>query len=126
MSTTAPAPEAAPAPADDRPAETAVIPTVPVRRSILRPDLPASQAGPTPFEGCRGQAVTEELAAVSPQARPSRRRASWRTRARRHLRAALTGTLLAVVAVTGLSAYATQGVAEARSNAPGQARTTCR
>lgn len=43
----------------------------------------------------------------------------------RHLRCALVGTLLAVVAVTGLSAYAAQGVADARQNALCQARITC-
>ena len=59
MSTTAPAPTPtpAPAPADDRPTET--LPTVasaPVRRSILRTALPASQDEGAPLEGRRGQA----------------------------------------------------------------------
>lgn len=49
-----------------------------------------------------------------------------RTALRRHLRAALVGTLLAIVAITGLSAYAAQGVADARSAAPCQARIACR
>ena len=52
--------------------------------------------------------------------------AADRRRAGRHLRAALTGTLLAVVAVTGLSAYAAQGVADAGPTAPRQAHITCR
>ena len=111
--------------ADDRPAETAVIPTVPVRRSVLHPARPASQDEGATFADWRGQAVTEELAAVPSQARPSQRRPSRRTTPRRHLRAALVGTLLAVVAVTALSAYAAQGVADARSAAPCQARITC-
>lgn len=106
-----PAPPPAPAPADDRPAETAVLPAVlpivPVRRSILRPTRPASQDEGAPFEGWRGQAVTEELEAVT--AVPAHQRPSRRTRLRRHLRCALTGTLLAVVAATGLSAYAAAG-----------------
>ena len=118
---------AAPPAADDRPAETAVIPAVPVRRSVLHPgrrDRPAPRNDGAPFADWRGQAVTEELAAVSSQARPPRQ-ARRRSVARRHLRAALVGTLLAVVAVTGLSAYAAQGVAGARSTAPCQARVTC-
>jgi len=45
---------------------------------------------------------------------------------RRPLRAALVGTLLAVVAVSGLSAYAPQGVCGARPTAPCQASTSCR
>ena len=118
--------------ADDRPAETAVIPAVPVRRSILHPAHQASPARPTsqdegaPFSDWRGQAQTEELPAVSSQARPSRRRASRRTRARRHLRSALVGTLLAVVAATGLSSYAAAGVTDARSTAPCQAHISCK
>ena len=48
------------------------------------------------------------------------------TTLRRHLRAALTGTLLAIVAITGLSAYAAAGITEARSTALCQAHITCR
>ena len=59
--------------------------------------------------------------APCPTSRPHRG-----TALRRHLRLALTGTLLAVVAVTGLSAYADQGVADARQNAPCQARIPSR
>lgn len=55
-----------------------------------------------------------------------RRRAGRRQTLARHLRAALTGTLLAVVAVTGLSSYAAQGVADARSTALCQAHITCK
>lgn len=102
----------------------AVLPAVPVRRSILRPTRPSSQAGPLPFEDWRGQAVTEELAAVAAPRRgtcPARRPALAR-----HLRSALTGTLLAVVAAAGLSSYAAQGVADARPTAPRQAHITCR
>lgn len=124
MSTTAPAPTPAPTPADDRP--TAVIPAVPVRRSILRP-APRSDGAPqdegAPFADWRGQAPTEELPAV-PATSP--RRPSRRTMVRRHLRRAVAGTLLAVVAVTGLSAYAAAGVAGALPTAPCQARTCCR
>lgn len=111
-------------PSDDCP--TAVIPAVPVRRSILRPARPALQGDGAPFADWRSQAVTEELAAVPLAIATRPRRPSRRTRVRRHLRAALVGTLLAIVAITGLSAYAAQGVADARSTAPCQARTTCR
>lgn len=124
MSTTANDRPAAPVdgrPSDDCP--TAVIPAVPTRRSVLRPARPASRDDGAPFSGWRGQAVTEELAAVTAS---SPRRTSRRTAAHRHLRSALVGTLLAVVAVTGLSAYAAQGGGGARPTAPCQARTSCR
>lgn len=108
-----------------RPAyQTAGIPAVPVRRSILHPARPASQDGGSshdegaPFVGWRGKALTEEL--------PAPRRPSRRTEARRHLRCALVGTLLAIVAITGLSAYAAAGVADARSTALCQAHISCR
>lgn len=52
-------------------------------------------------------------------------RPSPRTTVLRHLRAALVGTLLAIVAITALSAYAAQGIADARSNALCRARITC-
>lgn len=108
---------------------TSVIPAVPVRRSILHPTGPARPASRDEgalFTDWRRRAVTEELTTVPAGPAPLPRRPSRRTTARRHLRAALTGTLLAVVAVTGLSAYAAQGVASARSTAPCQARITCR
>lgn len=105
----------------DRLNETEVIPAVLVRRSILHPARPAPRNDGASLADWRGRAVTEELPAVSSQTRPSRR-----TRVRRHLRCALTGTLLAVVAVTGLSAYAAAGVADARPTAPCQARTSCK
>ena len=124
----------APSPGD-RPTETlpAVAP-VPVRRSILRPPRPAPQDDGAPFEGWRGQAQTEELAAVPTPSRSNRharrspipRHPLRRTRIRRHLRCALIGTLLAIVAITGLSAYAAAGITNARSTAPCQARITCK
>lgn len=107
----------------DRLNETEVLPAVPVRRSILHPTRPASQDEGATFADWRGQAVTEELPAVPPA---STRRASPGTRARRHLRCALVGTLLAVVAVTGLSSYAAAGAGGARPTAPCQARVSCR
>ena len=55
-----------------------------------------------------------------------RRRATRRRTVARHLRAALAGTLLAIVAITGLSAYAAQGIAEARSTALCQAHISCK
>ena len=127
-STTAPAPAPAPTPADDRPTETlpAVTPavaSVPVRRSILRPArpaLPASPASAAPFADWRGQVQTEELAAVpapSRRNRHARRSSRRRSAVRRHLRSALVGTLLAIVAISGLSAYAAAGITDARQAA---------
>ena len=142
MSTTGTRRLAAAAAADVRPAETAVIPTVPVRRSVLHPARPAPRdEGACPAStvtlpavtlpaaagaGWRGQAVTEELPAVTARRSTLPRRPSRRTALRRHLLCALAGTLLAVVAVTGLSAYAAAGVTDARSTAPCQARAACR
>lgn len=114
MSTTANAP-IAPSP-DDCP--TAVIPaaaSVPVRRSILRP-YGASQASAAPFEGWRGQALTEELEAV-----PARAIHHSPGRALRHLRHALVGTLLAATLLTGLQLYAAAGISDARQAALEQA-----
>ncbi len=109
-------------PSDDCPTETLpIVAPVPVRRSILLPALPAIQDEGASFAGWRGQAVTEELAAVPAPRRPARRAS-----VRRHLRCALTGTLLAIVAITGLSAYAAQGIADARSTALCQAHITCK
>lgn len=103
---------------------TGVLPTVPVRRSVLRRAGPASRDGEAPFAGWRGRARTEELPAVpAPLRHLAARRPSRRTRVRRHLRGALVGTLLAVVAVTGLSAYAAAGVTDARQAAPDHARS---
>lgn len=139
MSTAESAP-IAPSP-DDCPiapiAPIAVIPTetipavasVPTRRSILGPALPALQDGGAPFADWRGQAQTEELAAVpapSRRNRHARRSACRRSAVRRHLRSALIGTLLAIVAISGLSSYAAQGIADARSTALCQAHITCR
>ena len=104
----------------------AAVPAVPVRRSILRPALPAPRDEGAPFADWRGQAPTEELAAVPAPSRRSRRARRSACRhgvARRHLRPALIGTLLAVVAVTGLSAYAAAGVTDARQAAPDPARS---
>ena len=111
----------------DRAAETEAIPAVPVRRSILHagprpPARPAPQDEGAPFADWRGQAVTGELTAVPLTSR--RRRPSRRARVRRHLRAALVGTLLAIVAIAGLSAYAAQGVADALQAAPNRAHPT--
>ena len=124
MSTTASAPSPSPG---DCPTET--LPAVPVRRSILHPARPARQDDGSPFADWRGQARTEELAAVpapSRRNRPARRSARRCGAVRRRLRAALAGTLLTVVAVTGLSAYAAAGVAEARPTALCQAHVSCR
>ena len=73
--------------------------------SIDRPYRPAYQIAPTDAD---------------------RRRSDRRQTLARHLRCALVGTLLAVVAVTGLSSYAAQGFADARQSATCQARTSCK
>lgn len=113
--------------------ETAIIPTVPVRRSILRPERGARSAPQD--EGAsvvsrRDWTTTEELPAVpatpAVQPPPPRRRSSRRTTLRRHLRCALTGTLLAIVAITGLSSYAAAGITNARSAALCQAHISCK
>lgn len=104
--------------------ETEVLTAVPVRRSILSPTRPtrsAPQGEGASFADWRCQAVTEELAAVPAPRRPARRAS-----VRRHLRCALTGTLLAIVAITGLSAYAAAGITDARSAALCQAHITCK
>lgn len=109
----------------DRLSETEVLPAVPVRRSVLYQARPRGRDDGAPFADWRGQAVTEELPAVPPR-RSALPRPARRGVVRRHLRCALVGTLLAVVAVTGLSSYAAAGVTGARSAAPCQARTSCR
>lgn len=83
--------------------------------------IPAVSLPAAPSADWRGQAVTEELPAAAARSRPHRG-----TALRLHLRCALTGTLLAVVAVTGLSAYAAQGIANARSTALCQAHISCK
>lgn len=109
----------------------------PVRRSIFpkgacpapTATFPVVTLQDAPGADWRGQAVTEELAAVpAPRRRnrPARRSACRHSVARRHLRAALIGTLLAIVAISGLSAYAAAGIADARSTALCQARITCK
>lgn len=97
---------------------------VPMRRSILHPTravggaAAASQASPAPFDGWRDQVPTEEIPAVPATCpRSSSHSLARRTRARRHLRSALVGTLLAIVAITGLSAYAAAGITDARQAA---------
>lgn len=102
------------------PAPTATLPAV----SLPAVTLPAAAGA-----DWRGQALTEELAAVPAprrRSRPARRSACRRSVARRHLRSALIGTLLAIVAITGLSAYAAAGITNARSTALCQARVSCR
>lgn len=106
-------------------AKTEVIPTVapvPTRRSILRaaPVTGAPQPERSPFADWRDAAPTELLPAM-PSCRVGRR--DRRVSGRRHLRAALTGTLLAIVAISGISAYAAQGVADARQAAIDHARS---
>lgn len=105
-------------PSDDCP--TAVIPTVPVRRSILHPARPASRGEGAPFEGWRGRTPTEELPAV-PLGAARSPAAPRRTRVRRHLRHALVGTLLAAALLTGLQLYAAAGISDARQAALEQA-----
>lgn len=121
---------------NDRPTEVlpAVAPAVapvPTRRSILHPAASASAPAPQPergpFADWRDAAPTELLpaAASGDAARAGRAPARRRTVAR-HLRCALVGTLLAIVAITGLSAYAAAGISDARSTALCQAHISCK
>lgn len=110
----------------DRLSETEVLPAVPVRRSVLHPAPPTPRNDGAPLADWRGRAVTEELAAVPLASATSTRRPSRRMGVRRHLRAALVGTLLAVVAATGLSSYAAAGTTDARSTALCQAHVSCK
>lgn len=112
--------------------ETAIIPTyrsssgpIPTRRPILRPGEAARDEG-APFADWRDRTPTEEQAAVTARAATLPRRAPRRTGVRSHLRCALVGTLLAIVAITGLSAYAAAGITEARSTALCQAHISCK
>lgn len=102
--------------------ETAIIPTVPVRRPILPPERDArgaAQLSATALAGRRYLTPTEGL--------PARRSGPARgATVRRHLRCALTGTLLAIVAITGLSSYAAAGITDARSTALCQAHISCK
>lgn len=105
-------------PSDDFP--TAAIPTVPARRPILH-------ATPSPFADWRDRTPTEELEAVTHGDSARAERASSRRRTvAQHLRCAVAGTLLAIVAITGLSAYAAQGITDARSTALCQAHISCK
>lgn len=111
----------------DRRCETAVIPTVPTvptRRSILHATTSPS---PIPFAEWRDRTPTEELEAVtSGYAARAERAPSRRRTVAQHLRCAVAGTLLAIVAITGLSAYAAQGISNARSTALCQAHISCK
>lgn len=106
------------------PTTTTTTTTAPTRRSILRaaPVTGAPQPERSPFADWRGRAQTEGLPAVSSY--PLRRNhPSRRSALSRHLRAALAGTLLAIVAISGISAYAAQGIADARQAAADHARS---
>lgn len=133
-STCRPASLTAPTPFSQDDCLTKVLPIVapvPTRRSILRP-YGAPRTLAAPFADWRGQAQTEELAAVpapsrrNRHARRSARRSACRHSVARHLRSALIGTLLAIVAISGLSAYAAAGIADARSTALCQASISCK
>ena len=102
--------------------KTEVIPTaatVPTRRSILHPAQSPSAPAQL-FADWRDAAPTEELPAMT-----SRRvgRRDRRVSVRRHLRAALAGALLAIVAISGISAYAAHGIAAGRQAALDHARS---
>ena len=107
-----------------RPKETEVLTAVPVRRSILRTTRPTRSSPPGRGRLLRRLALPSRDRGAGGRARP--RRPARRAPVRRHLRCALTGTLLAIVAITGLSAYAAQGIADARSTALCQAHITCK
>lgn len=73
----------------------------------------------------RPDAGLRAAATAHPEPGPRRPAPCAGDRLRRHLRAALTGIALAAVLLTGLSAYAAHGIADALQNALCQARTTC-
>lgn len=101
------------------------IPSIPRRRSILhaaRIGQPAARPERSPFADWRGRAQTEELPAVSSY-QLRRNRPSRRSALARHLRCALAGALLAIVAISGISAYAAQGIADARQAAADHVRS---
>lgn len=104
--------------------KTEVLPTVapvPARRSILHPA--SSPSAPAQlFAGWRDAAPTELLPAVSSYPR-RRNRPSRRSALARHLRCALAGALLAIVAISGISAYAAHGIADGRQAALDHARS---
>ena len=110
------------------PTAAAAAAAVPTRRPILhaasasigQPASVPAQPERSPFADWRGQAQTELLPAMTSR-RAGRR--DLRVSVRRHLRAALTGTLLAIVAISGISAYAAQGIANARQAALDHARS---
>lgn len=93
--------------------------------------IPAVSLPATSFAGWRDRTPTEELEAVphgdvaraerAPSSCPARR-----LTVAQHLRCAVAGTLLAIVAITGLSSYAAQGIADARSAALCQAHISCK
>lgn len=92
---------------------TETIPTVLARRSILS----AAQSPAAPFADWRGQARTEELPAVSSDpGRPATRQVRP-SRARRHLRAALAGILIAAALLISMQLFAAAGISSARQAA---------
>ena len=109
------------------PTTTTTAAAAPTRRSILRaaPVTGAPKPERSPFADWRDQTPTEELPAVSPDTgRPARaERAPSRRTPARHLRCALAGALLAIVAISGISAYAAHGIADGRQAALDHARS---
>ena len=93
------------------------VPAVPTRRSILHRPPEGGAHRTSPFAGWRGQAPTEELAAVPRVSTPAKPTGS---RWARHLRAAVTGIALAAALLTGLQLYAAAGIADARQAALAQ------
>ena len=119
MSTAANAPNA-PSPGDCPTENIPTVPTVPTRRSIFpkgacpapTATLPAVTLPTAAGADWRGQALTEELEAVPGPRR--RGRGARRAALARHLRAALSGILIAAALLTGLQLYAAAGISDAR------------
>lgn len=96
---------------NDKTESIPAVPTVPVRRSILRP---AAQPERSPFADWRDATPTEELPAfprVSTPAKPTGSRVA------RHLRAALAAIALAAAILIPMQLYAAAGISSARQAA---------
>lgn len=114
-------------------APTELLPAVPAGAGSTVSPLPSGQPSPARARVSTHRKPTAGRgAARTPSRRPSpgtkglrhpARQGGSRTGLRRHLRAALTGLLIAAAVLTGLQLYAAAGISSARQAALEQART---